>query len=303
MTGTREIIAWVLEEAAKRELVDHREWAKLDEAEVARRIDGMIAWARERGDKSEADLLLEGLDDLANRKESWLAAWRAAEELVERGERRAFPKIARWLTMEETDGYEIEHILSTLRKLDPKLAKDLADGYLDHKALGVRMEAALILLEAGERDRALAVIGDAFAKANHSNMSAEDLRESTGIVAKENSPRAWEAIARLFDDIGIASNDFDNVPLCRELEARGNPAGLRHYRTLLENRDTGIPNMVGWSRVIAHMFGDKLLEGYALQDPAVKKILADTKPDTETRRAATKAWLDTRLQKLDRGGK
>lgn len=300
LTGTREILAWVLERAAKREVVNHREWAALDEAELTKRIEALAAWAKERGDKSENELLLEGLKDLGDKKASWNDAWDAAEELVKRGERGAFPLIASWLAMEETSDYEIEHILSSLRKLDAKQAVDLAMDRLASEMPGIRLEAGLILLEAGEHERALPVIGEVFAKADYSNMGTEDLAESTAILAKENSPASWEAIARLFDDIGIASSDFDNVPLCRQLEARGNAAGLRHYRALLDNRDTGIPNMVGWGRVIAHMFGDKLLEGYAEHDRAAKKILADTKPDTEERLTATKLWLDARLRKLEK---
>lgn len=298
LTDTREILAWVLEKAAKRELLDHREWAQLDEAEIVRRIDGIVAWAKERGGMGEVDLLLEALQDLADRGASWHEAWRVADELVERREQSAVPRIARWLTMEGIADYHIKDILSMLRKIDADQAKDLAPAYLESEHLGTRMAAALILLEAGDPDRALPVIGDVFAEADYSNMSEEDLRESTGIVAEANSPQAWETIARLFDDIGIATSSFDNVPLCRQLEARGNPAGLKHYRSLLDNRETSIPMRVGWGRPIAFMFGDKLLEGYADHDPAAKKILADTLIDSEERLAATKAWLDGRLKAL-----
>jgi len=89
--------AMVLEKAAKRVLVEPREWAELDAAQVAKRIDEIIDWAKQRRDKTEAELLLENLADLTKRDESWLSARDAAAELVKSGVRSAFPLIALWL--------------------------------------------------------------------------------------------------------------------------------------------------------------------------------------------------------------
>lgn len=58
MTSTRELLACLLKESAKRELVDEREWSKLDDTQISEKIDAMIAWAKVRSDKSETELLL-----------------------------------------------------------------------------------------------------------------------------------------------------------------------------------------------------------------------------------------------------
>ncbi len=299
LIGTRELLAWVLRKAAKRELVDEREWGKLDEAQIAGRIDAMVAWATERSDKSGTELLLESLSDLAKGGKPWHKASNAAHELAKLGERRAFPLIVRWLKHPETDDYEVEEILPLLEQLDASQAKDHALSYLGHKRLGLRLHAAMILLKSGDAERALPVIGKAFSEANYSNTTGEELDTFAATLMKVDSPKAWAAVAMLFDDIGIATlDDFDSAVCCRALEAHGNPAGLKYFRALLDNRDTGIPNMVSWGRPIAHKFGDKLLEGYAASDEAAKRILVDTKPDSEERLVASKTWLNGRLGKL-----
>jgi hypothetical protein len=303
MTGTRELLAWVLRIAAKRELVDDREWGKLDEAEIAKRIDVMVAWAKERAGKSDAELLLEALSDLAEGGKSWHEAGDIALELAELGDQRAFPLVARWLKHPECDEYDVRRILPVLEQLDVARAKDHALAYLDHENLALRLKAAMILLKSGDVERALPLIGKAFSEANYSNMSDDTMDAYCATVMEVNSPQAWEAIEMLFDDNGIATlDDFDSVACCRALESHGSPAGLKHYRALLDNRETGIPNMVSWSRPIAYKFGDKLLDGYAPQDKTARKILADTQEDSEARLAATRIWLDGRLAKVNAGG-
>jgi hypothetical protein len=157
----------------------------------------------------------------------------------------------------------------------------------------------MILLKSGETERVMPVIGKAFSEVDYSNIGHDDLEKYCETVMALNTPKAWETIAMLFDDIGLASLDeFDGVACCRALESHGYQEGLKYYRALLDNRETGIPNMVGWGRQIAFMFGDKLLEGYADHDEVAKKILADTKEDSAERLKATKSWLDARLAKM-----
>ena len=302
--GTRELLAWILDVASKRELVDEREWKTLNKKQIAHNIEAMIQWATERADMSETDLLLDALSDLKAGGDRWTRARSAAKELVELGERRAFPLIVHWLKHPETGNYELIRILPLLGQLDAAQAKDHAIAYLDHSELKVSLEAAMIFLKAGDEERALPYIGKSFSKANYSNISADDLEIHVAAVTRLNTPQAWDALALLFDDIGIATLvDFDSVACCRALESHGRPEGLSFYLSLLDNRETGIPLMVGWGRPIAHMFGEKLLDGYVAHDPAAKKILAATKADSEERLAATKAWLDARAGDLKKVGK
>lgn len=227
--------------------------------------------------------------------------------MVDLGERRAFPLIVRWLKHPETDDYEIKEILRFVGQLDSAETKPFATEYLNHKEPGIRLHAAMIFLKAGDVERALPVIGKAFSEANHSNVSGSEMGTWVSTVMKLEIPEACGAVAMLFDDMGIASLDtnhgFDRVACCRALEGKGNPAGLRFYRTMLDNHENGIPNLVSWGRPICHIFGEELLEGYAAHDESAKSILVITKPDSEERLTETKTWLDGRLEKLKTGGK
>ena len=116
--GTRELFRGLLRSAAKRELADEREWEELDEAEISKRIDGIIAWAEERADQSEVELMLEVLGDLWDGSEAWHKASGVATELAELGNQEALPLIARWLKYPDTEEYEVERIPALLEQID-----------------------------------------------------------------------------------------------------------------------------------------------------------------------------------------
>ena len=67
----------------------------------------------------------------------------------------------------------------------------------------------------------------------------------------------------------------------------------------------GIPGKVGWGdrTVVAHMFADRLIDGYAPHDESAAAIRRSTKPETEERLAAVIRWLEARIEKLDARGR
>ena len=287
LTGTRELLAWALRRAAKRELVDRREWQKLDATQVDERIAKIIAWARERKDKTETELLLESLEDLAKCDASWFEAEDVAWDLSNRHERRAVAPLAYWLRNEHTEDHWKERILHCMGEADAREAKPYAVEYLDGKGEPrTRAEAAFILHAAGDRERAFQVLGEEFPKLDCSNTSAEDFGKHLAALAKDDSPQTWDILGRLFDAGRFATIQFDSADLCRLLETHGRPNGLQAYRKLLD--DMGSPY-----RIV-----DELLESYASHDPAAKKILAKTKKESEERRKATCDWLDARIKKV-----
>ena len=298
LTGTRELLALTLRRAAKRDLVDPREWRTLDAIQVDERIGRIIAWAEGRKDKTESELLLETLEDLAKRDASWLEAGGAAFELADKHEPRAVPLLGRWLRNDKTEDSHKQEILLVMRRTDAKEAKTWAEEFLDGKGEpGARAEAAFTLLATGDRERAFQVLGKEFPKYDYSFISADYVREIVGILTKDNSSRAWDILGRLFDDSRFATlSSIDSVDLCRSLEAHGNAGGLQAYRKLLDNMETSATGMPYTGRPVAYVFGDKLLEGYASHDRAAKKILAGTRRDSEQRRKATCDWLDGRIK-------
>jgi len=278
-TTTRELLEWALYRAAKRELLDPKDWAGLGAEEIDGKIEEMIMWAEERSDRSESELLLESLGDLAKSGERWHEARHAASQLVELGDKRALPLIAGWLDHEDTEAYQLESILPRLRELDAGMAKPLVGKYLEHVDPGVQMEAAL-----------------------NTNMGEQSLRRYVPIVASDGSPAAWKALASLFKGVDIATiTGYDNIPLCRQLEEQGFAAGLKHYREMLNNRTSGIPGKVGWGddTVVAYMFADRLIDGYAPHNESAAAIKRSTKPKTEERLSAVFRWLEARIEKLE----
>jgi hypothetical protein len=289
LTGTREILEWVLSTAAKRQLLEPDEWEELDEAQVARKIEGIIAWARERADMKPADLLLERLTESAKAKEEWFKAEDIARELVELKEPRAFPLIAGWL--ERVDGGPLSEILEMLGKLDAKQAVGRAEDFLDHQDMEVRLWAGLALLAAGERAKALPVIGEVFSGVDEEETAGYRLQKALEAVVHDHSNAAWDTIARLFEGGEIQTfGGFDSVAWCRQLEARGNPAGLEYFRRLMDDANRAKPNMN------LPALGDGFIKGYARHDAAIRALGKRTKPASDERLAALRQWLDERIR-------
>jgi hypothetical protein len=291
LTGTREILEWVLSKAAKRQLLEPDEWEKFEAAEVSRRIGEIITWAHEHVDEGPADLLLDKLTEFAEAKEDWLRVEDTALELVELKERRAFPLIAGWLDQERADPAEI---LGMLGKLDPKQAASRAESFLDDdKDLDVRLAAALVLLAAGERAKALPVIGEVFATVAKVEMDGNHLQEALEALARDNNNASWETITRLFEGGEVQTwGGFDGVTWCRKLEARGNPAGLSYFRRMLDDANRAKANMN------LPAIGDRFIEGYAPHDAAIRALGKRTKPESEERLAALRKWLDERIPQV-----
>ena len=83
---------------------------------------------------------------------------------------------------------------------------------------------------------------------------------------------------------------FDSVAWCRQLEARGNPAGLAYFRRLLDEANRAKPNLN------LPALGDSFIEGYAGHDAAIRALGERTKPDSDERLAALRKWLDERIR-------
>jgi hypothetical protein len=293
---TRELMEWVLREATGRDMLDAREWKKLSQDGIDEKVRAMVAWAEERKEWKDEELLIEFLQEQQTAGGSWYDVEVEASKLVELAEKRGFPFIAHWLTHEKTHDHQKSYILRLMRKLDATRAKSHAERFLHHEDPDLQIEAGRILVHAEEVERGAAAVGDALSRVSYANISDPGLTRAVKFLIAEDRPECWAALRRLFDGIGtITISNFDPIVACRALEERGDPVGLIYYRKLLDNRETGIPNMVGWGRQIAHMFSDRLIEGYAPKDAGAQTIKEQTGSETEERLQAVKGWLDARI--------
>lgn len=294
MIGTREVVNWLLERSAGREILSYYETANLSEEEITDKVEEIISWANERQNWSKSQLLLEHLTTLQSKKADWYDARASAEQLTELQEKKAFPLIAKWLTPKSDD---LAEIIRLLGKLDVKKTQPLLREFLDHKDPEIQIEAALILLANKDDQNGSRILGQGLSRANHTNISGSSLNRAFQQAAQLDRPVVWKALDQVFDNIEVFTiSHIELAKLARQLEAQGSTSGLDFYHDLLENRETGIPNMVSWSSPIAFLAADQLIKEYAEHDPAAMKISKSIKADTEEQLQATKIWLNKRLE-------
>ncbi len=140
-----EIVAVVVNETAKRELVDLRALNSLDEAERQAYVRALSNGCAENKDKTREQLLLETVAHWSD----WQEFRRDAGELVRDKNEKVLPLLVDWSAQVELD--KLTEIAELCYHLDNPGAAEPARGWLASEETGVRFWAALILLRHGHK--------------------------------------------------------------------------------------------------------------------------------------------------------
>jgi hypothetical protein len=154
-----QIIAGMIDDIARRPLAELSRLESLDEAGKKAHIAAIDAWAEANSKKTEADLLLESLA----RDQRWSDAKEVVDEIVKKID-AAVPTILRYLERPDVSKWDIGDILRACSKLDGKLALEPALKNLDHADLGVRLQAAIVVLRFGDAEKGRRVVADVMAR-------------------------------------------------------------------------------------------------------------------------------------------
>src|SRR5262249_44214306 len=173
----RPLLASIINNLAKRKLVDVEKFAKLTEADRAKEIGHITQWARENANKAVMDLNREAVRDAIKAGTPWRQVAPNVEELIKAQSLDALPALLHYLDAKATYSVHKSRILRNCRKLAAKASKEQARRCLADKDICVQAQAAATLLKAGETKDALAALVKVVTSATRTDTGGVDIRE------------------------------------------------------------------------------------------------------------------------------
>ena len=139
---TREAVGAVIEHVAKHDFFDFYTLARMSDEERERVIQAIIQWSHDNQGKSEADLLVQSLEEDLQRSTVWSYAMaERAKRLAQLGDQRVRP------LLRGKDGWALD----LLRELDENARKEAWRNYRKYALIGLPI---LVLVVVGWRMRA-----------------------------------------------------------------------------------------------------------------------------------------------------
>lgn len=198
----------------------------------------------------------------------------------------------RFLSTPDASDLTQQSILRYCRQLDPKASRADAKLYLNNKDLGVRLEAALILFQTGERSASLSILGDALAGGDeYSVLNLSSMIEAVELLLKDGSAASLKAAGRLFSNQKLKtwSNEHARSSILRSFSAAGYSDGYTFYRGLLEVKGN-VLEQTTYGAPVAENFANEVTERFAPEDPAIIEIKKKY-PNVPDQIAPLKKWL------------
>jgi hypothetical protein len=154
----RPLLASIINDLAKRKLVDSEKLGKLTDAERGQEIERIIQWAKENANKPVIDLNREAVRDAIKTGMPWRQVAPNVDALIKAQSPEALPALLHYLDVKSTYSVDKRDILRNCRKLDAKASKEQARRCLADKDICVQAQAAATLLNAGETKEAQATL-------------------------------------------------------------------------------------------------------------------------------------------------
>jgi hypothetical protein len=293
LSNTREEVASVINGLARKDLCRADGWDRLTPAEIDREIGRINAWAAANAGKTPEQLDWDALEEDVTRGEWWGRVEGRVEKWFKAKDPRADPLIRRTLAKADTPAGTRASILDFYRRHDAKGAKDLALPFLTAADPGLRLAAALLVFEAGDRAAARPVLGAIVEDGPGWKAAAEAL-------LRDDAPEARTGLARLTRNGRLAGAWYGNRPkLLARLAAAGLKEPYAYYLKLLDLPGNKLPvldragkevSATEYGVPIVHILAREIVTEFAPGDPAVKDI-ARRFPDAKDQVGPLREWL------------
>jgi hypothetical protein len=175
--SVRPLLASIINNLAKRKLVDTEKLRKLTDAERGQEIERIIQWAKVNANKPVLDLNREAVRDAIKAGTPWRQVAPNVDALIKAQSPDALPALLHYLDEKATYSYDKRGILKNCRKLDAKATKKQAHRCLADKDIGVQAQAAATLLKTGETKDALAALLKVATSATRTDTGGVDVSE------------------------------------------------------------------------------------------------------------------------------
>jgi hypothetical protein len=303
LSSTRSEFASIINDLARKDICRIRDWAAKTPAEIDKQIDRINQWAIANANKTRKQLEWDALEEDIASGEPWRRLEDRVEALLKLQEPRIYDLMQRTLAKADTATDTREHILDLYRKYDVKRAKELALTYLadaDADAT-LRLSAALIVFETGDKSKARPILGTAVEDGYGWRAAAEAL-------LADNTPESRMELRRLTRNGRLSEDrDHDRAKLLARCAAIGLKEPYAYYLKLLQMDGKRLPildkdgkelNAINFGESVAEIFAAEIVSGFAAGDTTVKDI-ATRYPAARNQIPHLKKWLQSRLEAKD----
>jgi hypothetical protein len=296
---TRQVIAGLIHGLAKQDLCRVDDMARMSPKEIEVHIRAIQTWARERRDKSEADLHVEALEKAVREDERW--AWNAAHNayaLVALKDRRVIAPALKFLERKELDGYDYSRILVAVGPLDPAAFRTHALKMLEFRDPRDQLWAACLLVAADEPKLAFDKI-EALVSSKGS-FEPWNWRYALEVLLAAKNDRAKSLIANIVSRKRLldSPDEYSFWELRQAFVPKLYNGGYREeilklYDVLLDDNS---PGFFGAEKEYRrnHGYAAELLNFLRGSDEALR-ALADKPGEPREKIPALKKWIATRL--------
>lgn len=281
--------------------------AKMTPAEKDEHIKKIIAWSEENKNKTQEDLVVAAIQAEIERKVEWRRVADRVEVLVKTKSPKALAFVEHYLGEKDDDGYYLPDLLSHAQTLDAAKASAWAKRFLDHKSGRLRMQAAMIVFEAGDKDRTIPILAILLEKGSAYDIRSHAVKAVDGLVqvGSKEATDAARGILRNPDlqgpDTGFSRDDFpgyregmDRSSLVVRLAQAGYPEGYQIYLRLLDVKGNEY-GKGSYGTPIAKLAVNEILQSFGKDDAALQK--AREIKDFEQQRVAVRRWVEERMKK------
>lgn len=296
---TRKVIAGLIHSLAKQDLCRVDDMARMSPKEIENHILTIQRWARERRDKSEADLHVEALEKAVREDKRW--PWNAeysAAALAELKDRRVLAPALRFLDRKEIDEYDVSRILKVVAPLDPPAFKSHALKMLEFRDHRDQLWAACLLVAADEPKIAFDKI-EALVSSTGS-FETWNWRYALEVLLATKNDRAKSLVAKIISSKRLleTSSEHSSWKLRQEYVPKLYTGGyraeiLKFYAVLLDD-DTPGRYAIDKDYRNNHDSAAELIEFLKDSDEALR-TLADKSGKPHEKIPELKKWIATKL--------
>ena len=300
---TRHVLCMIINDITKYTFCDEMELDAMSPAEIEQKVQSLEDWARANIEKSGADLLVQILQEGLNQKKRWFDVRVEARELALMGDKRGAPLILRYLLHPSADRFDAGEILTYCRYCDPQVARHTALQFLEYDGLAksLRMEAAMILLKAGDVTLKRQELAALLHEARHGGLFWGSPADVVAVFLEE--PQASQDAAEKPREDWSHCGDEYRLPALRAFAQAGFREAYEIYIELLKVdpvrlEEHELPNQKEWEY---GEIADEIIYRLAPDDPAIKAMVKEHGNDSVALYAALAQWLKVKLKECNDG--
>lgn len=273
LSSTRPYFASLIDGLAKRDLVRVRDMARMTDAEIDAHIQKIAKWGAENADKTEQQLLWEGLEEDVKAGVTWYHLTNA-RRLIELKDKRMLPVLKKYLD-ETTDEYNLHSLLYSCLRYDPSAFVAEAKKFAAHKRTDLRLAAGHILFAGGERADGTKVFADLLENGSPGSLGEEALPKLIETLLKEGSRESKDAARLIFKNKRYAEIHYGWVraSLVRQCAEAGIGDGYLSYIPLLEIKGNSIGGRsYSTDTVVGELIATEIIDTLAPKDEEIIRI-------------------------------